>query len=110
MQFTVQRPTGSTALAEVLVGVSYRLTPETGEHLLGEFPEAADDLRVERINWKAPFPVIRQDFGLPTVQATEEGITRIADAHALDFISLGIDQNAQASFFHPEMCLLAWCP
>jgi hypothetical protein len=27
-----------------LVGVSYRLTPETGERLLGEFAEAADDL------------------------------------------------------------------
>src|SRR5512139_317434 len=29
---------------ELLVGVSYRLTPETGERLLGEFAEAADDL------------------------------------------------------------------
>ncbi|NPV55933.1 MAG: cobalamin B12-binding domain-containing protein [Anaerolineae bacterium] len=28
-----------------LVGVSYRLTPETGERLLGDFAEAADDLR-----------------------------------------------------------------
>ena len=28
-----------------LVGVSYRLTPETGEQLLAEFAEAADDLR-----------------------------------------------------------------
>src|SRR5450759_6014830 len=28
-----------------LVGVSYRLTPETGERLLAEFDEAADDLR-----------------------------------------------------------------
>jgi methylmalonyl-CoA mutase cobalamin-binding subunit len=28
-----------------LVGVSYRLTPENGERLLGEFAEAADDLR-----------------------------------------------------------------
>ena len=28
-----------------LVGVSYRLTPETGERLLAEFAEAADDLR-----------------------------------------------------------------
>jgi len=28
-----------------LVGVSYRLTPETGERLLGEFAEIADDLR-----------------------------------------------------------------
>ena len=28
-----------------LVGVSYRLTPETRERLLGEFAEAADELR-----------------------------------------------------------------
>ncbi len=30
-----------------LVGVSYRLTPETGERLLGEFAEAADDLHAD---------------------------------------------------------------
>jgi len=143
-----------------LVGVSYRLTPETGERLLGEFAEAADELRargvrfafggtppvaerarslgffervfageeaaeevlaylkgqestirseadypqtlVERIAWKAPFPVIRHHFGLPTVQATVEGIQRIAEARVLDVISLGTDQDAQENFFHPE--------
>ncbi len=143
-----------------LVGVSYRLTPETGERLLGEFAEAADDLRaagvrfafggtppvaeraqaigffervfeggepeeavlaylkgqpqaglteadfpqttVERIAWKAHFPIIRHHFGLPTVEATREGIARIAEAHVLDVVSLGIDQDAQANFFHPE--------
>jgi len=143
-----------------LVAVSYRLTPENGERLLGEFAEAADDLRaagvrfafggtppvaerarsfgffervfdgteppevtlaylkgqshalpteadypqttVERISWKAPFPLIRHHFGLPTVEATREGIARIAEARVLDVISLGTDQDAQASFFHPE--------
>jgi methylmalonyl-CoA mutase cobalamin-binding subunit len=143
-----------------LVGVSYRLTPETGERLLGEFAEVADDLRtagvrfafggtppvaeraqaigffervfdgsepaeavlaylkgqphaglteadfpqttVERIVWKTPFPIIRHHFGLPTVEATREGITRIAEARVLDVVSLGIDQDAQANFFHPE--------
>jgi methylmalonyl-CoA mutase cobalamin-binding subunit len=30
-----------------LVGVSYRLTPETGERLLAEFAEAADELRTQ---------------------------------------------------------------
>ena len=143
-----------------LVGVSYRLTPETGERLLAEFAEEADDLRaagvrfafggtppvaervraigffervfdgseppeavlaylkgqahaepteadcpqstVERIEWKAPFPILRHHFGLPTVEATREGIARIADAQVLDVVSLGIDQDAQASFFHPE--------
>lgn len=143
-----------------LVGVSYRLTPETGDRLLGEFAEEADQLReagvrfafggtppvaeraraigffeqtfdgsepvemvlaylkgqlhtemaeedypqttIERIAWKAPFPIIRHHFGLPTVEATREGITLIAEAMVLDVISLGTDQDAQANFFHPE--------
>ncbi len=143
-----------------LVGVSYRLTPETGERLLAEFAEEADDLRAKgvrfafggtppvaerasaigffervfdsseapetvlaylkgqsatsvseadfpqtmigRIAWKAPFPIIRHHFGLPTVEDTRLGIARIADAQVLDVISLGIDQDAQANFFHPE--------
>lgn len=143
-----------------LVGVSYRLTPETGAHLLGRFAEAADDLRsagvrfafagtpplaekaatlgffeqvfdgsepadqvlaylrgqnpaaaseadfpqrtVDRIRWKAPFPLIRHHFGLPTMDATSAGIEQIAEARCLDVISLGIDQDAQENFFHPE--------
>ncbi len=143
-----------------LVGVSYRLTPENGERLLGEFAEAADDLRtqgvrfafggtppvaeraqsmgffervfdgsepeeavlaflkgeplgelseedfpqgaVARIHWKAPFPILRHHFGLPTMEATLAGVAAIAGARALDLISLGPDQDAQANFFHPE--------
>ncbi len=34
-----------------LVGVSYRLTPETGERLLGEFAEEADELRREGVRF-----------------------------------------------------------
>jgi methylmalonyl-CoA mutase cobalamin-binding subunit len=143
-----------------LVGVSYRLTPETGERLLGEFAEAADELRangvrfafggtppvadrarllgffeqvfdgsetpetvlaylkgqpagdksekdypqttLERIRWKSPYPLLRHHFGLPTMEATLEGIRQIAQAQALDAISLGIDQDAQENFYHPE--------
>jgi methylmalonyl-CoA mutase cobalamin-binding subunit len=143
-----------------LVGVSYRLTPETGERLLAEFAEEADDLRasgvrfvfggtppvadrarkmgffehvfeggeltedvlsylkgqsrhrltetgypqsaIGRIAWKAPFPIIRHHFGLPTLEATITGIRHIADARILDVVSLGIDQDAQSNFFHPE--------
>jgi len=143
-----------------LVAVSYRLTPENGARLLGEFAEAADDLRsagvrfafggtppvadqaralgffervfdgteppdatlaylhgqagaepveadypqttVERIQWKAPHPILRHHFGLPTLEATMAGIARIAEAHALDVISLGTDQDAQANFYRPE--------
>jgi methylmalonyl-CoA mutase cobalamin-binding subunit len=142
-----------------LVGVSYRLTPETGERLLGEFAEAADDLHaagvrfvfggtppvaerargigffertfdgsetieevlaylrgaeiiagesayphtlIERLNWKAPYPLLRHHFGLPTMDATRGGIEQIANARVLDVISLGIDQDAQENFFRPE--------
>ena len=143
-----------------MVGVSYRLTPETGERLLGEFAEAASELHekgvrfafggtppvveraekigffertfdgsepteailaylrgmqrkavkeadfsqstVERIRWKSPYPVLRHHFGLPTMEDTIEGIEKIAEAQALDVISLGIDQDAQENFFHPE--------
>ncbi len=143
-----------------LVGISYRLTPETGERLLGDFAEAADELHsqgvrfafggtpplaeraakmnffekifeggesadevlaylkgqsgdapsadqfpqstAQRIHWKAPFPLLRHHFGLPTMQDTLSGIEQIADARVLDVISLGIDQDAQENFFHPE--------
>ena len=144
---------------QILVGVSYRLTPETGERLLGKFAEEASDLHeigvrfvfggtppvveraeqigffersfdgtepveevlaylkgqthemaaddfpqkmVERIGWKAPYPILRHHFGLPTMEATIDGIHKIADAKVLDVISLGIDQDAQENFFHPE--------
>ncbi len=143
-----------------LVGVSYRLTPETGVRLLAEFAEEMDELRragvrflfagtpplvrearalgffehvfeggepaeevlaylkggrpeslleedypqttVERILWKQPYPLLRHHFGLPTLQATRQGIAAIAEARVLDVISLGIDQDAQENFFHPE--------
>ncbi|HEX5807039.1 MAG TPA: cobalamin-dependent protein [Anaerolineales bacterium] len=143
-----------------LVGVSYRLTPETGERLLGEFAEAASELQergvrfafggtppvvervqrlgffervfdgseppeavlaylkgkpaeagkeadypqttVERIHWKSPYPILRHHFGLPTMEATLAGVEKIADAQVVDVISLGIDQDAQENFYHPE--------
>lgn len=59
---------------------------------------------LDRIAWKAPFPLIRHHFGLPaeTIEPTVEGIRRIAEAGVLDVISLGPDQDAQENFFHPE--------
>jgi methylmalonyl-CoA mutase cobalamin-binding subunit len=143
-----------------MVGVSYRLTPETGERLLGEFAEAASELHesgirfafggtppvveraqklgffertfdgsenveavisylkgdqveaqgeaafpqsaVDRIKSKSPYPILRHHFGLPTMEDTVKGIEKIAEAQALDVISLGIDQDAQENFYHPE--------
>ncbi len=63
-----------------------------------DYPQTA----MERMALKAPFPLLRHHFGLPTLAATIEGITRIAKARVLDVISLGIDQDAQENFFHPE--------
>lgn len=59
---------------------------------------------VERIRWKAPFPILRHHFGIPaeTIQPTVEGIKKIAEAQVLDVVSLGPDQDAQENFFHPE--------
>lgn len=143
-----------------LVGVSYRLTPETGERLLGELAEAADEMRehgvrfvfggtppvaeraaklgffdgvydgsqpdeellaylkgesyapenpesyphrtIERIKWKAPYPILRHHFGLPNFEATRRGIQQIAESRMIDVISLGVDQDSQENFFHPE--------
>jgi hypothetical protein len=146
---------------ELLVGASYRLTPETGERLLGEFAEEFSTLResgvrfafggtppvaaragnlsgffekifagsespeqvlaylkglsplapsaadfpqsaIARIQWRAPLPILRHHFGLPTLADTIAGIEKIAAAEALDLISLGTDQDAQENFFHPE--------
>lgn len=56
-----------------------------------------------RIEWKAPWPVIRHHFGLPTLEDTEAGIRKISEAKVLDIISLGLDQNAQEAFFQPEL-------
>jgi hypothetical protein len=39
---------------------------------------------------------------LPSLEATLNGIKRIAEARVLDVISLGIDQEAQENFFYPN--------
>jgi hypothetical protein len=57
---------------------------------------------VGRIAWKTPYPLIRHHFGLPSLADTRAGIEQIADARVLDVISLGIDQDAQEHFYHPE--------
>jgi methylmalonyl-CoA mutase cobalamin-binding subunit len=58
-----------------------------------------------RIRWKAPYPLLRHHFGIPaeSITPTVEGIARIAEAEALDVISLGADQEAQAHFFRPDL-------
>jgi len=55
-----------------------------------------------RMTIKSPIPIIRHHFGLSTIEETVDGVKRIAEASVLDIISIGPDQNAQESFFHPS--------
>lgn len=65
-----------------------------------DYPHTA----IERIRWKAPYPLLRHHFGIPaqSIEPTVEGIGQIAAAGVLDVVSLGPDQDAQENFFHPE--------
>lgn len=55
-----------------------------------------------RVRARAPFPLIRHHFGLPSLEETVAGVTRIAESGVLDILSIGPDQNAQESFFRPK--------
>lgn len=57
---------------------------------------------LERMAQKKPYPLLRHHFGLPNYEDTVAGVGAIAAAGVLDVISLGVDQNTQQFFFHPE--------
>jgi methylmalonyl-CoA mutase cobalamin-binding subunit len=57
---------------------------------------------VDRIKSKAPFPVLRAHFGLPSMEDTVKGINHIAKSQALDVISIAPDQAAQEWLHRPE--------
>lgn len=86
---------GEEPLEEIIGYLRGRLTE-------GLRPEDFPQTFVERVKWKAPYPLLRHHFGLPSVEATIAGIEKLAEAHILDVISLGIDQDAQENFYHPE--------
>jgi hypothetical protein len=73
-----------------------------GEQAAAQVGAPPPQTLVERIRWKAPYPLIRHHFGRPTVDETVAGVVDIARAECLDVLSLGTDQNAQEHFFHPE--------
>ncbi len=56
----------------------------------------------ERVDFKAPFPLIRHHIGLQTLEETIEEIKKLADSELLDIISIAPDQNCQQFFFEPE--------
>lgn len=65
-------------------------------------PEDLGTTQLARLERKKPYPLLRHHFGLPSLEETVEGVRRIAEAQAVDVISIGPDQNAQESFFRPE--------
>ncbi|MDI3299316.1 MAG: methionine synthase [Bacillota bacterium] len=65
-------------------------------------PTAYPQTLVERVRAQAPFPLIRHHYGRPSYEETLQGVAAIADSRAVDVISLGVDQNTQEHFFHPE--------
>jgi len=73
-----------------------------GETAMAQQEDYYPQSTIERIQWKAPYPLLRHHFGLPTMADTLIGVEKIANAKMLDVISLGIDQDAQANFFHQE--------
>jgi len=60
---------------------------------------------VSRIDAQQPYPLLRHHFGLPDFEQTRQGIAAIAKSRVLDVVSLGIDQQTQQFFFHPEQRL-----
>ena len=86
---------GTRTREEIVAFLKGQNLDDRGEE---DFPHTT----VERILWRRPFPLLRHHFGLPDLAETVDGIARIAEAQALDVVSLGIDQEAQENFFHPE--------
>ncbi|MFO8035921.1 MAG: cobalamin B12-binding domain-containing protein [Anaerolineales bacterium] len=86
---------GTETKAQVL---TYLKGKKLGHHEETSFPQSL----IARVEWKTPYPLLRHHFGLGSVEETAAGIKTIAEAHILDVVSLGIDQEAQANFFHPE--------
>jgi methylmalonyl-CoA mutase cobalamin-binding subunit len=56
----------------------------------------------ERVAARSPYPILRHHFGLPSLEETIQGATRIAESGMLDVLSIGPDQNTQFSFFRPD--------
>jgi hypothetical protein len=57
---------------------------------------------LDRVAGSYPGPLLRHHYGEPDLAKTITGARRIAEAGALDVLSIGPDQNAQEHFFHPE--------
>ncbi|NLC58076.1 MAG: cobalamin B12-binding domain-containing protein [Armatimonadetes bacterium] len=84
----------------------FETTEEVIAFLRGEELADSDEhygaTQLERLRAKAPYPLLRHHFGLPTLEETLAGVRQIALSKLVDVISLAPDQNAQECFFRPE--------
>ncbi|HAX68911.1 MAG TPA: methionine synthase, partial [Anaerolineae bacterium] len=64
-----------------MVGISYRLTPETGERLLGEFAEAASELHEAgvRFAFAGTPPVVERAKSIGFFEQTFDGSEQVED-------------------------------
>ena len=58
---------------------------------------------ISRIRSNSPYPVIRAHFGLSSLEETNNGVKKIADAKVLDIISIAPDQACQEYLHHPQI-------
>lgn len=86
---------GTEELDEIVMFLRGKVREE--QHLQ-RFPQT---LR-ERIEFKAPFPLVRHHIGLQTLEETIREIEKLAESELLDIISIAPDQNCQQYFFEPE--------
>ena len=79
------------------MGVSYRLTPETGEALLGEFAEEADDLRTGGVPVRSP-----EDYRA-LYAASQRGNYPLLRTYS------GTDDFVRLAKVYVETINIAWC-
>ncbi|HEY61893.1 MAG TPA: methionine synthase [Anaerolineae bacterium] len=86
-----------------LVGVSYRLTPENGERLLGEFAEAADELRQRgtRFAFGGTPPLVERARALGFFEATFNG-TETSD-QVLSYLKGGYEKRENDVVFPQDV-------
>lgn len=92
-----------------LVGVSYRLTPETGERLLGDFAEAADELQSKgvRFAFGGTPPVAERARNLNFFERTFDG-SESADQVLAYLKGQQVDQPTDKDFPQTTIARIQW--
>ncbi len=94
---------GKSTDEDVLMFLTADCNPQKFEERIQHMgPITYSTTLLARMAERKPWPVIRHHFGLPSLEETIQGISKIANAKCLDILSIGPDQNAQQFFFRPD--------